>query len=125
MSFGCKTHKKTYKSMTKKELINLLNKESLLTKASLNLNGKKINGAIYIEEYYDFNFYFFSNCDALDGTIPEGDYDIVVNSRYKYSYWFATLVDFDNEYELEGIDDMFDNIKLTNKKIKSCKIKFM
>lgn len=110
--------------MTKKELIRLLNKESSLTKASLYLNDKKINGAIYIEKDYDFNFYFFSNYDALDGAIPEDNDDIVVNSGYKYSYWFATLVDFDNEYELEGIDDMFDDIKLTNKKIKSCKIKF-
>ena len=109
--------------MTKKELIKLLNKESLLTKASLYLNNKKINGAIYIEEDYYFNFYFFSDCDALDRAIPEDNDDIVVNSGYKYSYWFATLVDFDNEYELEGIDDMFDDIKLTNKKIKSCKIK--
>lgn len=110
--------------MTKKELINLLNKESPLTKASLNLNGQKINGAIYIEEDSDFNFYFFSNCDALDGAEPD-DYDVVTNSGYKYSYWFATLVDFDNEYELKGIDYMFDDIKLTNKKIKSYKIKFM
>lgn len=109
--------------MTKKELINLLNKESPLTKASLNLNGKKIKGAIYIEEDYDFNFYFFSNCDALDGAVPEDDDDVVTNSGYRYSYWFATVVDFDNEYELEGIDEMFDDIKLTNKKIKSCKIK--
>lgn len=111
--------------MTKKELIKLLNKESPLTKASLYLNDKKINGAIYIEEDYDFNFYFFSDCDALDGAIPEDDYDIVTNSGYKYSYWFATVVDFDGEYKLEGINDMFDDIKLTNKKIKSCKIKFM
>lgn len=109
--------------MTKKELIKLLNSKSPLTKASLNLNGKKINGAIYIEEDCDFNFYFFSDCDALDGVIPEDDYDIVVNNGYKYSYWFATLVDFNNEYEIEGIDDMFDDIKLINKKIKSCKIK--
>lgn len=109
--------------MTKKELIKLLDKESPLTKASLYLNDKKINGAVYIEEDYDFNFYFFSDCDALDGAIPEDDDDIVVNSGYKYSCWFATLVDFDGEYELEGIDDMFDDIKLINKKIKSCKIK--
>lgn len=124
MSFGCKTHKKTYKSMTKKELINLLNKESPLTKASLNLNGQKINGAIYIEEDYDFNFYFFSNCDALDGAEPD-DYDVVTNSGYKYSYWFATVIDFNGEYELEGTGEIFDDIKLINKKIKLCKIKFM
>ena len=109
--------------MTKKELIKLLNKESPLTKASLNLNGKKINGAIYIEEDYDFNFYFFSDCDELNGAVPEDNYDIVVNSGYKYSYWFATIVDSNNEYEIEGIDDMFYDIKLINKKIKSCKIK--
>lgn len=109
--------------MTKKELIKLLNSKSSLTKASLNLNGKKIKGAIYIEEDYDFNFYFFSDCDALDGAIPEDDYDIVVNSGYKYSYWIATVNDFNNEYEVEGIDNIFDDIKLINKKIKSCKIK--
>lgn len=109
--------------MTKKELIKLLNKESPLTKASLYLNDKKINGAIYIEEDYDFNFYFFSDCDELDGAIPEDDDDVVTNNGYKYSYWFATLVDFDGEYKLKGIEDMFDDIKLTNKKIKSCKIK--
>ena len=109
--------------MTKKELIKLLNSESPLTKASLDLNGKKINGAIYIEEDYDFNFYFFSDCDALDGAIPEDDYDIVVNNGYKYSYWFATVIDVNDEYEIEGIDDMFYDIKLMNKKIKSCKIK--
>ena len=111
--------------MTKKELIKLINSESSLAKASLNLNGKKINGAIYMEEDYDFNFYFFSNCDALDGAIPEDDCDIVTNNGYKYSYWFATVIDFNNEYEIEGIDDIFDDIKLINKKIKSCKIKFM
>lgn len=110
--------------MTKKELIRLLDKESPLTKASLYLNDKKINGAIYIEEDYDFNFYFFSDCDALDGAIPEDEDDVVTNSGYKYSYWFATVVDFNNEYELEGTDEIFDDIKLTNKKIKSCKIKF-
>ena len=110
--------------MTKKELIRLLDKGSPLTKASLYLNDKKINGVIYIEEDYDFNFYFFSDCDALDGATPEDDYDIVINSGYKYSYWFATLVDFNNEYELEGTHEMFNDIKLTNKKIKSCKIKF-
>ena len=109
--------------MTKKELIKLLNSKSPLAKASLNLNGKKINGAIYVKEDYDFNFYFFSDCDALDGAVPEDNDDVVTNSGYRYSYWFATLVDFKNEYEIEGIDEMFDNIKLTNKKIKSCKIK--
>lgn len=109
--------------MTKKELIKLINSESPLAKASLNLNGQKINGAIYIEEDYDFNFYFFSDCDALDGATPEDNYDIVVNNGYKYSYWFATVVDFDDKYEIEEINDIFDDIKLTNKKIKSCKIK--
>lgn len=108
--------------MTKKELIKLINKESSPIKASLNLNGKKINGAIYIEEDDNFNVYFFSNCDALDGAEPD-DYDVVFNNGYKYSYWVATIVDFNNEYELEEIDALFDDIKITNKKIKSCKIK--